>query len=248
MAHNQKVAGSSPAPATKIIGNIMTLLTLADALLNNASKFLGCYENMKYNPKTKKFEGTNRSACIDEIQSMFDPKRVDKGEAYCAKFVSNILNLTFPFFLKLPPALGDASTHTLLAKARKNNIPILDYPVRGSVFFYARSLTTGHVGFVEHIVKEGNNIVGFSTIEGNATKTIDGKTKEGVVQISRKMGKEKYLFIDYPSLSDLRIPTARTVLDVALLTAGIIGATYTYRRFGKDAKLLIKEKTKNLRK
>lgn len=239
MAHNQKVAGSSPAPATKKIGNIMTLLTLADALLNNASKFLGCYED----PRRE-----NRSKCIDEIQSMFDPSKVDKGEAYCAKFVSNILNLTFPFFLKLPPAIGSASTVQLLDKARKNNIPILDYPVRGSVFFYARSLTTGHVGFVEHIVKEGNKIVGFSTIEGNASKTIDGKKKEGVVQISRRMKDKDFVFIDYPSLSDLRIPTARTVLDVALLTAGIIGATYTYRRFGKDAKLLIKEKTKNLRK
>jgi len=247
LAHNQKVAGSSPAPATKIIGNIMPLLTLADALLNNASKFLGCYENMKYNPKTKKFEGTNRSACIDEIQSMFDPSRVDKGEAYCAKFVSNILNLTFPFFLKLPPAIGDASTETLYKKALKANVPMLDYPVRGAVFFYRR-IGGGHVGFVEHIVKEGNKIVGFSTIEGNASQTINGKKKEGVVQISRKLTDKDFVFIDYPSLSDLRIPTARTVLDVALLTAGIIGATYTYRRFGKDAKLLIKEKTKNLRK
>jgi hypothetical protein len=225
----------------------MPLLTLADALLDNASKFLGCYEDMKYNPKTKKFEGTNRSACIDEIQSMFDPKRVDKGDAYCAKFVSNILNLTFPFFLKLPPAIGDSNTHQLYQKAKKQNIPILDYPVRGAVFFYARSLTTGHVGFVEHIVKEGNKIVGFSTIEGNATKQVNGKTKEGVVQISRKMGEKDYIFIDYPALSDLRIPTARTVLDITLLTAGCIGAYYTYKRFGHDAKLVVKKKLKELK-
>lgn len=216
----------------------MPLLTLADALLDNASKFLGCYED----PARE-----NRSKCIDEIQSMFDPSRVDKGEAYCAKFVSNILNLTFPFFLKLPPAIGSASTHSLLTKARKNNIPILDYPVRGAVFFYSRSLTTGHVGFVEHIVKEGNKIVGFSTIEGNASKTIDGKKKEGVVQISRKMKDQDFLFIDYPSLSDLRIPTARTVLDITLLTAGCIGAYYTYKRFGQDAKLVVKKKLKELK-
>ena len=72
----------------------MPLLTLADALLENASRFLGCYED----PRRE-----NRSKCIDEIQSMFDPSRVDKGEAYCAKFVSNILNMTFPFLLKMPP-------------------------------------------------------------------------------------------------------------------------------------------------
>lgn len=215
----------------------MPLLTLADALLDNASKFLGCYED----PRRE-----NRSKCIDEIQSMFDPSRVDKGDPYCAKFVSNILNLTFPFFLKLPPAIGSASTQSLLAKARKNNIPILDYPVRGAVFFYARSLTTGHVGFVEHIVKEGNKIVGFSTIEGNASTKVDGKRKEGVVQISRRMKDQDFLFIDYPALSDLRIPTARTVLDVALLTAGCIGAFYTYKRFGHDAKLIAKKKLKSL--
>lgn len=217
----------------------MPLLTLADALLENASRFLGCYED----PRRE-----NRSKCIDEIQSMFDPSRVDKGEAYCAKFVSNILNMTFPFFLKMPPAIGDANTHQLLNKARKKNIPILDYPVRGSVFFYARSLTTGHVGFVEHIVKEGNKIVGFSTIEGNASQTINGKKKEGVVQISRKMIDKDFLFIDYPSLSDLRIPTARTVLDGALITAGVIGAVYTYKRFGHDAKLYLKQKSKRLKK
>lgn len=216
----------------------MPLLTLADALLENASRFLGCYED----PRRE-----NRSKCIDEIQSMFDPSRVDKGEAYCAKFVSNILNMTFPFFLKMPPAIGDASTIALVRKAEKNKIPILDYPVRGSVFFYRRT-GGGHVGFVEHIVKEGNKIVGFSTIEGNATQTINGKKKEGVVQISRKMNDKDFLFIDYPSLSDLRIPTARTVLDGALITAGVIGAVYTYKRFGHDAKLYLKQKSKRLKK
>jgi hypothetical protein len=89
--------------------------------------------------------------------------------------------------------------------------------------------------------------VGFSTIEGNASKTIDGKKKEGVVQISRKMKDQDFLFIDYPSLSDLRIPTARTVLDITLLTAGCIGAYYTYKRFGQDAKLVVKKKLKELK-
>jgi len=126
----------------------MPLLTLADALLNNASKFLGCYED----PRRE-----NRSKCIDEIQSMFDPKRVDKGEAYCAKFVSNILNLTFPFFLKLPPAIGDSSTETLYKKALKANVPMLDYPVRGAVFFYRRDTNYGHVGFED---KENKNSSG----------------------------------------------------------------------------------------
>jgi len=217
----------------------MPLLTLADALLSNASKFLGCYED----PKTP-----NRSSCIDEIQEMFDPSRVNKGEAYCAKFVSNILNLTFPFFLKLPPAIGSASTVSLLNKAEKQKIPILDYPVRGSVFFYRRDTNSGHVGFVDKVNKNSSGkIISFTTIEGNASQKINGVSKEGIVQLNRPINQKDFLFIDYPSLSDIRIPTAKTVLDVALITAGIIGATYTYRRFGKDAKVFIKSKTKKLK-
>jgi hypothetical protein len=214
----------------------MATLTLADALINNASKFLGCYED----PKTP-----NRSGCIDEIQTIFDPKRVDKGEAYCAKFVSNILNMTFPFFLKLPPNIGDASTRALRAKAIKNKIPILDVPRKGAVFFYYTA-TGGHVGFVESALLEKGKVVGFRTIEGNATATINGKKREGVVQINRLLKDKDYQFIDYPSLSDLRIPTAKTVFDIALITAGCIGAFYTYQKFGHDSKLYLKQKMKKL--
>lgn len=207
----------------------MELINLAEALISNASKFLGCYEDPKK---------PNRSSCIDEIQKMFDPSRIDKGEAYCAKFVSNILNLTFPFFLKLPPTLGSASTVQLMNKAEKNKIPILTYPVIGSVFFYSRGLGKGHVGFVAKVNRDANgNIVGFTTIEGNASqKLTNGKTVEGIVQINRTLSSKNYLFIDYPSLSDLRIPSAGTVFNIVLITAATIGAYYTYKRFGQDIK------------
>jgi hypothetical protein len=220
----------------------MPLLTLADALLSNASKFLGCYEDRKINSEGISV-GTNRSKCIDEIQKAVVSAK--KDDAYCAKFVSKILNITFPFFLKLPPAINTASTITMRDKAAKLGI-IRSYPVRGSVFFRKRT-GGGHVGFVESIVKDENGkIIGFNSIEGNAGKTINGKRVDGIVQLYHK-DDGQYLFMDFPSMADIRIPTAKTVLDVALITAGIIGATYTYRRFGKDAKVFIKSKTKKLK-
>lgn len=220
----------------------MPLLTLADALLDNASKFLGCYEDRVIDKKTGQLVGSNRSACIDEIQKSV--VSANKDDAYCAKFVSKILNLTFPFFLKAPPAINTASTIAMRDKAAKLGI-IRSYPVRGAVFFRKRT-GGGHVGFVEHIRKnENGKIIGFTSIEGNAGKKINGKRQDGIVQLDHD-DDGQYLFMDFPSLSDLRIPTARTVLDVALLTAGCIGAFYTYKRFGHDAKLIAKKKLKRL--
>jgi len=219
----------------------MPLLTLADALLSNASKFLGCYEDRRINEAGVSV-GTNRSSCIDEIQNAV--VSANKNDAYCAKFVSKILNLTFPFFLKMPPTINTASTTAMRDKAAKLGI-IKSYPVRGSVFFRKRT-GGGHVGFVEHIKKDENGkIIGFTSIEGNAGKTINGKKQDGIVQLDHK-DDGQYLFMDFPSMADLRIPSARTVLDITLLTAGCIGAYYTYKRFGQDAKLVVKKKLKEL--
>lgn len=197
--------------------------TLAEKIIHEASKHLGCYEE-----KTRK----NRSSCVDYF-STFNGEE-PKNEAWCAKFVSTILNTSFPYFLKLPPFSYTASTLQMLDNAKKKGIRVDNIPSVGAVFFTKR-IGGGHVGFVKSLISKIDNgrvqITDFETIEGNSYDS--DRQLDGVLVGHRSLKSNQYQFMHFEEVSKLKIPTSKETLETAGLVLLIVGLYNTTKLFKK---------------
>lgn len=113
----------------------------------------------------------------------------DKGNPWCACFVSIILGIVYQ---GKPPLPFTASCDVLLEYARKKDW-LTSTPVVGDVFLRLRSAhDADHTGFVTSETHP------WHTIEGNAAES---GTREGVgvFALQRPKGTEKYVFINYPN-------------------------------------------------
>lgn len=174
----------------------------------------------------------NRGLCIDQIHEQFGEEWAEmrRRDAYCAKFVTIVLDDAFKKFNAKNP-LNTARAATMLDLAVKNLIPITDTPNEGSVFYKKSSApgSSGHVGIV--VRNDGNGK--FVTIEGNAP---DPTTKkEGVVSLIRST-------ITDTSLRFIQVQNVLGDTQPALLAgmnpiAGVLligAAIYAYKHFGEQ--------------
>lgn len=176
------------------------------------------------------FETTrNRGACIDNIHEEFGEEWAAsrRRDAYCAKFVTIVLDEAFKKFNAKNPIVT-ARAATMLDLAVRNLIPITDEPNVGSIF-YKKSSAPGASGHVGIVVKNIDGVK-FATIEGNAP---DPKTgKEGVVSIIRSRATDRTLqFIQIQNrLGNESLPLLASfnpILSVVLL--GV--AFYAYKQY-----------------
>jgi len=177
---------------------------------------LQCYE-----------QTSNRGTCIDKIHEYYDASWIDRNtsEAYCAEFVSVVLQKAFQEFGQDAP-IFTASAIGILNDARARGITVDTTSAVGAVFYKKSSSATssGHVGIIVEELGGGY----FNTVEGNATDPTTGQ--EGVVSIKRSTDSDSSIRIIHV---ETLIGGSATVIAgtskplMVLLVAAAIGFLYT---------------------
>jgi hypothetical protein len=190
-------------------------MILTKAILLEAEKWLGCKETSH-----------NRSACVDEIQKLYNNKI--NAEAWCCKFVYAMTNEACKKLGVENPLVQTASTATLLKQAKQ--VLRTDGTAGVGSIFYTTRTGGGHVGFVTDV--DGSK---FETIEGNTTS--DTGNTDGVWRKTRDVTTKEYQFIHLEDLDtfennlfaplqfevDMIIADPRSYISAGILvTAGII--------------------------
>ena len=197
-------------------------MILTKAILKEAEKWLGCKET-----------SNNRSACVDEIQKLYNSKIT--SEAWCCKFVWAMTNEACKKLGIENPLVHTASTSILLSNAKKT-LRTDATPGVGSIFYTSRD-SGGHVGFVLEV-----NENKFKTIEGNTTA--DGGKVEGVFNKMRDTKTKAYQFIHLEDLDtfennlfaplqfdlDLIFADPRSYISAGIVIAGGIICWRIYKK------------------
>ncbi len=123
--------------------------------------------------------GANRGRWVEAFQRIGNGQ---KGDAWCAHFVTGVLDMAYKGSNPLPPT---GSCDVMLAAARKvgTELTAPRKPEPGDLFFVMRPKGRGwdkhdaiHVGVVVSAARGSDKVLRISTIEGN---TNDGGGREG---------------------------------------------------------------------